>query len=132
MRPNERFSGRGSKQHLCKDCRKLPANVRLVKQAARDVWGFLDQSNISRRNIKQLKHILAVPDLDELFQLASVILQIARVKPHKRKRFSFIKRNHPQLWKQMIAVGIVEFHYEYEEDSTDGLESFIYEDASTD
>jgi hypothetical protein len=81
--------------------------------------------------MNQLKQILASPKLEALFPLASVILQIATVKPHKRKRLSFIKWNHPELWKQMIDLEIVEA-YEKEENSTEDLETFIYEEEWTD
>lgn len=124
LRPNERFSGGGHKRHLCKDCQKLPANMRLVKQATRDLWGYLRQRNISPGNMRRLQTILSTPALQELFPLARVILQIAEVKPHRRKRLSFIMWNHPDLWKEMIAVGIVESYAEAAPEDGDEFHGF--------
>ena len=34
-RPNERFTGRGHKLHLCKQCQKLPKTVRAARREQR-------------------------------------------------------------------------------------------------
>lgn len=54
------------------------------------------QSNISRGNLKTLRGYLTsmLPGLPEMAQLA---LDIAQVRPHRRKRYRYLMAKRPQL-----------------------------------
>lgn len=56
-RPNERFGGRGQRARICRDCRRLP-KVELERLLAmEEILGFVEQSNISTKNIARLQSI---------------------------------------------------------------------------
>ena len=53
-RPNESFSRKGRKTHICKGCLRLRKEERLHILETGEVIGFLHQSNISEKNLKRL------------------------------------------------------------------------------
>ena len=38
---------------------------------------------------------------------AAVVLEVARVAPHRRKRIGRIRAAHPDLWQRMVAAELV-------------------------
>ena len=102
-RRNEKFSGRGRRNQVCKDCQRLPRDRRDRIERMDELYGFLDQSNISPKNIARLE-ILAQHASSEVKDLALFILEVARVKPHKRRRWRFLAQNHPELFLRLKAL----------------------------
>ena len=68
-----------------------------------ELYRFLEQSNISRKNIARLE-ILAQHASSEVKDLALLILEVARVKPHKRRRWRFLAQNHSELFLRLKAL----------------------------
>jgi hypothetical protein len=99
---NEKFSGRGHRNQICKDCQRLPRDQRDRIERMDELYGFLEQPNISRKNITRLE-ILAHAN-SEVKDLALFILEVARVKPHKRRRWKFLAQNHPALFLRLKAL----------------------------
>lgn len=63
VRPNERFSGRGHAQHLCRDCAKLGAGELAYRQAARDIDRLVTWNGLVRRKQqKTFEQFLSHPD----------------------------------------------------------------------
>ncbi|MGA2259984.1 MAG: hypothetical protein ABSH28_00960 [Acidobacteriota bacterium] len=106
-RANESFSGKGHRIHICKRCGQLPREVRFRIETLDEIWGFLDQSNISPKNIRRLE-LLAQQDDPEVRKTASVVLEIGKAHPGRRKRYRRIRSGHPELWQKMLEIGIVE------------------------
>jgi hypothetical protein len=102
-RRNEKFSGRGHRNHICKDCQRLPREQLDRIERMDELYGFLDQSNISPKNIARLE-ALARHANSEIKDLALLILEVARVKPHKRRRWRFLEQNHPDLFQRLKAL----------------------------
>ena len=96
-RLNEKFTGRGHRDHICKDCQGLPRSEREQIQQINELFGLLEQSNISAKNIARLE-ILSHNKDNEVKRSAALVLDIARVKPHKRRRWKFLAQNHPVLF----------------------------------
>jgi hypothetical protein len=65
-----------------------------------ELYGFLEQSNISRKNIVRLES-LAQHVNNDVRHLAMLILEVARVKPHKRRRWKFLAHNHFGLYLRL-------------------------------
>ncbi|HAB18965.1 MAG TPA: hypothetical protein DCE44_21310 [Verrucomicrobiales bacterium] len=103
MRANERFGGRGHRIHICRDCQRLPRSELDRIERLDELRGFLDQSNISERNRESLK-LLAAHESPEVRTLAALVEDVARVHPRRRRRFSNLARNHPDLLKRMISI----------------------------
>ena len=105
-RANEKFSGKGHARHVCKDCQRLPREERDAVQALRDIEGFLDQRNISDKNISRLKSLLRSPN-QEVHQKAELLLAVARIAPRKRKRWGLLARQEPELLNRLIEAGLL-------------------------
>jgi len=105
VRSNERFSGKGRRRHLCKECASRPRQERECIRALKDINSYLDQKNISDNNIARLKYLCEFPDPD-IRQRAEVVLELARVKPHKRKRRAYIRKHHPDLYAKLVHLSI--------------------------
>jgi hypothetical protein len=106
-RPNESFSGKGHRIHICRKCSKLPREVRFRIETLDEIWGFLDQSNISAKNIRRLE-LLVQQDDPEVRKTAAVVLAIGKAHPGRRKRYRKIRSGHPELWQKMLEIGMVE------------------------
>ena len=105
VRPHEYFGGKGRRQYVCRDCRKRPkAEVERIERED-EICGFMEQSNISEKNIQRLETLIhsKVPGIADL---ASLVLAVARVKPHKRRRFKFLARHHRDLLNRLIQSGL--------------------------
>ncbi len=105
-RPNERFSGKGHRIHVCKDCSRLPKEERRQRELKDEIAGFLRQSNISEKNLARLSE-LASAGKPEVAELARVVLEIGKIKPHKRKRLSFLARDHRDLLSKLEETGLI-------------------------
>ncbi len=112
-RPNESFSGRGHRIHVCKKCSRLPREVRFRSEALDEIWGFLDQSIISEKNIRRLS-LLAESADPEVREMASIVHAIGKAHAGRRRRYNKIRADHPELWQRIVKKGIVE-EWEVEE-----------------
>jgi len=71
---------------------------------------FLEQSNISDRNLKRLE-ILRNHAEPEVATLAALILDVARVLPGKRSRWVKLAQRHRPLFERAVGVlGLEYFH----------------------
>ena len=62
-RPNERFSGRGHRNHLCKDCSKLGKEELEFRQHVRDIDRLVDwDGRIRRRQRRTFERYLSHPN----------------------------------------------------------------------
>ena len=105
-RPNEKFSGSGHKRHLCRDCARRPREERERIQAFESITGVLRQRNISDKNRAHLKRLCDSPD-DEVRRLAALVLELACLKPGKRKRRANVAKHRPTLLEQLSRHGLL-------------------------
>jgi hypothetical protein len=68
-RPNEQFSGKGHKIHVCKRCQAKPKTERRAIEDQDDIFGFLKQSHISQKNVIHLGQ-MAKSDSPQVASLA--------------------------------------------------------------
>jgi hypothetical protein len=105
-RPNEQFSGNGHRLHVCKHCQRLEKSQRRAIEARDEIFGFLEQSHISKKNLARLER-LAKSEEPCLARLAAIVLELARVTPYKRRRLKTLARNHPDLLCKLRETGLV-------------------------
>ena len=103
IRANERFSGRGHRDHICKECQRRPREELVRSEILDELYGFLDQSNISEKNVRRLETLNRHAD-DTISQMAILLCDIARVKPHRRRRWKFLAEKHPELFLRLKAA----------------------------
>ena len=107
-RPNEQFSGRGHRIHVCKKCQRIPRAERDRVERFEELHGFLHQSVISARNVARLKTLGGHEDR-EVAARAALLLEIARALPGKRNRWLQLARRHRPLFEQAVELFGVEF-----------------------
>lgn len=110
IRANEKFSRKGHKNHICKDCTKKPKEERDAIDQTNEIFGYLKQSNISKKNLSRLEE-LSHSTNDHIALLASVALKVGRVKPHKRRRLKFLAKEHRDLLEQLKETGLITAHH---------------------
>lgn len=106
IKPNEKFTGKGHKIHICKECSKIPKQERDSILQEEELWQFLNQSNISRKNIKRL-NVLSLSENKNISISAQLILEIARVKPTKKKRLKYLASNRKDLLHRLEETGLI-------------------------
>ena len=90
-RPNEKFSGKGHRDHVCKDCTRLPKEDRDAIEQKEEIFNYLTQSHISAKNTARLRRLAASSNRD-VAELAAVVIEVAKVKPYKRRRLKVLAR----------------------------------------
>ena len=68
-----------------------------------ELWGFLDQRNISAKNIARLKSLVAQPE-PEVQRLATLVLDVALVHPFKRRRWRHLAARHRDLFHRAVTM----------------------------
>ena len=99
-RPNEQFSGKGHRIHVCKHCQRLPKSQRRAIEDRGDIFGFMQQSHISKKNLARLEQLAKAEEP----RLAAIVLELARVTPYKRRRLTILARNHQDLLRELISA----------------------------
>jgi hypothetical protein len=105
-RPNEQFSGKGHKIHVCKRCQARPKSERQAIEDKNHIFGFLEQSHVSEKNVARLEH-MAKSDNKQVASLAAIVLDVARVKPYKTRRLKFLAHKHPELLSRLRDTGLI-------------------------
>jgi len=114
-RPNERFSGKGHRSHVCKDCARLPKAERERIEQLDEMEGFLRQHSISQRNIERLEALTESPDAD-VAELARLVLDVARLRPFKKRRWKYLAENHPGIYLELEERGLLPYYRRSDDD----------------
>jgi ribosome-binding protein aMBF1 (putative translation factor) len=109
-RPNEKFSGKGHKIHVCKECAQMPKEKRLGIEQEEEIFGFLKQSHISEKNITRLK-TLASSENQRIAELAGIVLEVAQVKPYKKRRLKVLAQERNDLLQKLEETGLILAHH---------------------
>ena len=108
--PNEKFSGKGHKDHICKKCARLPKEELDAIMKKDEIFRFLKQSNISKKNMVRLK-TLSRSSNKRIAELAGIVLEVGQVKPHKKRRLKYLAREHRDLLKKLDETGLILAHH---------------------
>ena len=84
-RPNEQFSGKGHRTHVCKQCARMPKEQRRVIEAEEEIFGFMAQTHISDRNLSRLQTLSDSP-IRRITQLATPMLEVVTSLPRKKRK----------------------------------------------
>jgi hypothetical protein len=109
-KPNENFSGRGHKNHICKECSRKPKEEIEKNEQSEELFNYLRQSNISKKNITRLQELVCSQDKD-IAEMAEVVLEVALVKPHKKRRLKFLSKENRKLLSKLENTGLIMAHH---------------------
>ena len=87
----------------------MPKEKRDSIEQEEEIFGFLQQSNISDRNIARLQTLVA-SDNSRIAELASIVIEVARVKPHKKRRLKVLARERKDLLDALEKTGLIYAH----------------------
>ena len=107
--PNEKFSGKGHRDYICKDCARLPREELTAIMQKDEIFGYLNQSNISKKNMVRLKTLSASSN-KRVAELAGIAFQVGRVRSHKKQRLKYLAREHKDLLKKLGETGLILAH----------------------
>lgn len=109
-KPNEKFSGKGYRNHICEECSKKPKEEIEANDHEEEIFGFMNQSNISKKNILRLQK-LQNSENKRISELASITLEVALVKPHKKRRLKFLANDYRELFIKVKESGLILAHH---------------------
>jgi hypothetical protein len=109
-RPNEKFSGKGHRNHICKECARKPKDEIDEIDQTEEIFSFLEQSHISKKNVARLT-ILAESENKKISELAGIVLEVAKVKPYKKRRLKVLARERRDLLEKLDETGLIFAHY---------------------
>ena len=109
-RPNEKFSGKGHKNHICKECSRKPKEEIDEIDQTEEIFNYLNQSNISKKNIVRLQK-LACSENRKISEMANIVLEVARIKPHKRRRLKYLAKENRDLLLKLESTGLIMAHH---------------------
>ena len=102
IQSNESFSGAGHKNCICKKCQKTPKEKLNQIQVRDELLGYWNQSNISKLNRKRIDQLKNFPS-EDIQKLAHLTFEVASIKPHKKQRMSWLKKNHKDLFDHAMT-----------------------------
>ncbi len=105
-RANEKFSGKGRRTHVCKECARMPKEERTAVEQEEEIFDYMNQSHISDKNVERLK-ILSESENERIRELASIVLEVAKVKPYKKKRLRVLARERRDLLDDLERTGLI-------------------------
>ncbi len=102
--------GGGHRNHICKDCNRMPIEIRDTIEQKDEIFGFLKQSHISLKNIKWLELLKTSPD-PKVTELALVVFDIAKIHPYKRQRLKNLAQQRRDLLLKLEETGLIYAHH---------------------
>ena len=109
-KPNEAFSGKGHRTHVCKACSRMPKDEREAIEHEEEIFNYLHQSHISDKNVSRLRH-LAESSNARIAELAGIVLEVAEVKPYKKRRLKVLARQRRDLLHKLDETGLIMAHH---------------------
>ena len=88
----------------------MPKEDREAIEQEEEIFGFLKQSHISAKNIRRLR-TLAASNNPWIAELASIVIEVAKVKPHKRRRLKVLARERRDLLAELERTGLILAHH---------------------
>ena len=109
-KPNEKFSGKGHRIHVCKECARMPKEKRDSIEQEEEIFNYLKQSHISKKNESRL-NTLSCSENPKIAELASIVLEVAKVKPYKKRRLKVLARERKDLLQKLKETGLIFAHH---------------------
>ena len=109
-RPNEKYSGKGHRNHVCKKCARNPKTEINEIDQSEEIFSFMQQSHISKKNVERLT-VLTESENKRISELAGIVLEVAKVKPYKKRRLKVLARERRDLLEKLGETGLIFAHH---------------------
>ena len=88
----------------------MPKEKRENIEQEDEIFGFLKQSHISEKNVARLE-TLASSENHRIGELATIVLEVAQVKPHKKRRLKVLAKERRDLLEKLEETGLILAHH---------------------
>ncbi len=88
----------------------MPREKRQAIEQEEEIFGYLKQSHISQTNVKRLQ-LLTRSENGRIVELAEIVLEVAAVKPHKRRRLKVLAKERRDLLRRLEETGLIFAHH---------------------
>ncbi|HVN83004.1 MAG TPA: hypothetical protein VMW38_28740 [Terriglobia bacterium] len=88
----------------------MPQKEREAIEQEDEIFGYLKQSHISDKNIERLK-MLASSENEKISGLSVIVLEVAKIKPYKRRRLKVLARERKDLLQKLEETGLIFAHH---------------------
>ncbi len=109
LKPNEAFSGKGHRTHVCKKCARLPKEKREEIECKDEIFNYLRQSHISDKNVSRLRKLSVSPN-EQIAALAGIVLDVAEIKPYKKRRLKELVKKRRDILHKLEETGLILAH----------------------
>jgi len=109
LRPNEAFSGKGHRIHVCKKCARLHKEKQEEIEYEDEIINYLRQSHISDKNVSRLRKLAVSPN-GRIVELAGIVLEVAEIKPYKKRSLKELAMKRRDLLHKLEETGLILAH----------------------
>ena len=88
----------------------MPKPNRDAIEQEEEIFNYLRQSHISAKNTAPLR-TLAASDVPRIAELATIVIEVAEVKPHKTRRLQVLARERRDLLDALERTGLIAAHH---------------------
>jgi len=88
----------------------MPKNEREAIEHEDEIFGFLKQSHISNKNVSMLKRLASSENL-RIAELADIVLEVAKVKPYKKRRLKVLAKERRDHLQKLKETGLIYAHH---------------------
>jgi hypothetical protein len=88
----------------------MPKAERYAIEQEEEIFGFLTQSHISGKNVARLK-VLSTSENQRIAEFASIVLEVAQVKPYKKRRLQVLAKERRDLLHRLEETGLIFAHH---------------------
>ena len=88
----------------------MPKSNRDAIEQEEEIVNYLKQSRISAKNTARLGQLAASPD-PRIAELATIVIEVAEVKPFKKRRLQVLARERRDLLDALERTGLIAAHH---------------------
>ena len=88
----------------------MPKEGREAIEQKEEVFQYLRQSHISAKNVARLKKLTESSN-ERIVEYAAIVLEIAEIKPYKRRRLKVLARTRRDLLEKLEDTGLIFAHH---------------------
>ena len=88
----------------------MPKANRDAIEQEEEIFGYLQQSHISAKNTARLRKLAASSNA-RIAELAAIVIEVAQVKPFKKRRFQVLARERRDLLDALERTGLIDAHH---------------------
>ena len=88
----------------------MPKDEREAIEQKDEIFDYLKQSHISEKNMARLRNLSSSTN-DEIAYLSSIVLDVAKVKPHKKRRLKELAQKRRDLLNKLEETGLILAHH---------------------